>query len=389
MFCQLFPPLIYGGGEVLFWNLARSLASRGNQVYVITQRVRGERDKEVKDGVVIRRVGLPAEYAGALSTGFLESLAYFVEALLAGIEYVARIGVDIIHSNTYVPALAGQICATVFGRKHIVTIHDVYLISMPWFWRKWSRQQEVGLSARLMGPLLERSLLQLPASVVHTVSEASKHDLVAMGMRAKIAVIPNGIDPDEYQIDGPSFTDPHQAIYVGRLVFYKNLDLVIRAFGKVLSDVPDAGLSVIGDGPMRGSWEAITRELGLQKNISFLGRVSNKEKVRLLRDSAFLILPSLVEGFGIVILEAFACKKPVLASNIEALREVVTEGVDGYLLDASSEEAWAERMMLLFRRPTRTRRLGVMGEKKLAEHYSIERVTRRMMALYQDCLEKD
>jgi glycosyltransferase involved in cell wall biosynthesis len=260
---------------------------------------------------------------------------------------------------------------------------------MPWFWKEWSHQQGVGLLARLLGPFFERVLFKLPVNIVHTVSEASKQDLVDMGMRRRIVVVPNGIDPDTYQTRRSFFTNPHQAIYIGRLVFYKNLGIVFRAFRRIVGEVLDAELLIVGDGPMRASWEKTIGQLNLDKHIHFLGQVSNEQKIRLLEESAFLILPSLVEGFGIVILEAFACRKPVLASDIEALREVVTEGVDGYLLNAASDEEWARKMILLFTHPIHTRRLGSLGERKLTSHYSIQRVAKRMETLYQDPLRGD
>jgi glycosyltransferase involved in cell wall biosynthesis len=381
MFCQLFPPLVYGGGEVLFWDLAKSLAAQGNQVHVITERVRGEMDRETLDGVSIQRVGRPANYKGALATSFLESLAYFVEAFIAGIQHISRNGTDVIHSNTYVPALAGQICATLLGRKHVITVHDVYLASMPWFWEKWARQRDVGFPARLFGPTLEKSLLRLPANAIHTVSETSRQDLVAIGMKGKIVVVPNGIDAARYE-DQSSSMNPRQAIYIGRLVFYKNLELVLRAFTKVIDEIEDAKLAIVGDGPVRSLWENVAAQLGLKKHVKFYGRVSDNDKVRLLKESSFLILPSLVEGFGIVTLEAFACEKPVLVSDIGAMRELVTEGVDGYLLNAFSEEDWTEKMVYLFTHSSDARRLGIEGRRKFDAHYSIKRVARQMESLY-------
>jgi glycosyltransferase involved in cell wall biosynthesis len=388
MFCQLFPPLVYGGGEVLFWNLAKSLAAQGNQVHVITERVRGQKDRETISGVSIRRVGLAGKYKGALTTSFLESLAFMVEALIAGIGQISRNGADIIHSNTYVPALVGQVCATLFRRKHVVTVHDVYLISMPWFWEKWSRQRGTGFTARFLGPVLEKSLLQLPVDVIHTVSETSRDDLISMGVRSRIVVVPNGINPSEYEINEPSAVNPHQAIYVGRLVFYKNLDVIFRAFIRVVESIPDATLSIVGDGSMRAIWEKTVAELGLANNVKFYGSVSNREKIRSLRESAYLILPSLVEGFGIVVLEAFACTKAALASDIGALRELITDGVDGLLMNAYSEDEWAKKMIYLFTHPADARKLGRMGKLKLDATYSSQHVARQMETLYRNCLKQ-
>ena len=94
-------------------------------------------------------------------------------------------------------------------------------------------------------------------------------------------------------------------------------------------------------------------------------------------------MPSIVEGFGIVLLEAFACGRPVLASSIGALREVVSDGVDGYLADPNEEEDWAKKMIALFADSERTMQMGLMGRAKLIADFSDERVARDMERLYE------
>ena len=313
LFCQLFPPLTYGGGETLFWNLAKSLASRGHEVHVITQKVRGESESEVRAGVHVLRVGRPVEYSGALTTNAFESLAYLVGAFVAG-SVASQRRIEIIHSNTYVPAVVGQMCASILGKKHVMTVHDVYLAAMPWFRSKWRTQADVGFLARTLGPFLELALLRMPATVIHTVSDSSFRDLLQMGIKTRITVVPNSIDIGDYVIEDEVPVNYHQAIYVGRLVFYKNLEVIFRAFVNVLKAVSDARLVIVGDGPMRKTWESMMNDLGLKDHVRFFGRIPHKNKIRLLKESAFLILPSMVEGFGIVILEAFASERAVLVS---------------------------------------------------------------------------
>ena len=383
LFCQLFPPLSYGGGETLFWNLAKSLVLRGHEVHVITQRVRGEKDSETKCGVNIRRVGRPADYSGALTTNLVESLAYMTGALVAGIRVASRRHVDVIQSNTYVPALVGQICASILRKAHVITVHDVYLAAMPWFWREWSQQRNVGYLARLIGPLLERLLLRMPATAIHTVSETSKQDILQLGANSKIFVVPNGINVNDYMLENEIAPNPHQAIFVGRLVFYKNLEIVFRALSRVIQNLSDAKLVVVGDGPMRMAWESMVDDLGLHQHVRFLGRIPNVEKLSQLQESAFLLLPSKVEGFGIVILEAFACNKPVLVSSIGALRELVSDEVDGFFADPTVEEDWAKKMMILFTDSKRTQQMGLMGRTKCASSFSNERVAKDMERLYE------
>jgi glycosyltransferase involved in cell wall biosynthesis len=386
LFCQLFPPLIYGGGETLFWSLAQSLVSRGHEVHVITQRIAGQPNSERRSDVHIHRVGAPADYKATLATGLSESLAYLGGAIFAGIRIIVREHIDIVHSNTYVPAVAALVCASILRKRHVMTVHDVYLASMPWFWREWSRQPDVGVFARIFGTILERVLVRIPVSVIQTVSETSKRDLLGIGARAKIVVVPNGIDVSEYGM-GEVSVKPHQAIFIGRLVFYKNLEIVFRALAKVIQAIPEAKLIVVGDGPMRAVWERMVEDLDLRRHVCFYGRIPEERKLSLLEESAFLVLPSMVEGFGIVVLEAFACRKPVLASAIGALRELVSDEVDGYLVDPASETDWANRMIMLFEDSERARRMGLMGWNRVVPNFTMDRVAAGMENLYANLLD--
>lgn len=140
----------------------------------------------------------------------------------------------------------------------------------------------MGVFARIFGTLLERVLVRIPVSVIETVSETSRRDL--LGARAKIVVVPNGIDVSEYGI-GEVSVKPHQAIFIGRLVFYKNLEIVFRALAKVIQVVPDAKLIVVGDGPMRAVWEKMVDDLGVRRHVRFYGRIPQGRKLSLLEES--------------------------------------------------------------------------------------------------------
>ncbi len=380
--------MTYGGGEVLLWNLAKELATRGHEVHVITQRVRHQRDSEVVCGVNIWRVGLPVEYSGALTTRLLESFAYLVGALFMGLRVAAQRHVDIIHSNTYVPVLVGQTCASILRKKHVMTVHDVYLLAMPWFWRKWSQQPDVSIVARLFGPMIERMLLRVPATAIHTVSETSRRDLIQAGTKKPISVVPNGINSFDYEKEPVVVTDAHQAIFIGRLVFYKNLETILTAFHNVTKTVLDARLVIVGDGPMKKRWQERANQLGLQNHVKFCGLVSHQEKVHLLNQSAFLVLPSMVEGFGIVVLEAFACRKPVIVSSIAALREIVTDEIDGFVEETLAIDEWTRGILRLFSNPHRAIQMGENGYVKLVERYETNLLAVAMENMYQSLLRQ-
>ena len=127
--------------------------------------------------------------------------------------------------------------------------------------------------------------------------------MIALGTKQKITVIPNGIDPSQYQANNTQ--TKNQAIFVGRLIFYKNLDVILDAFSIVIKKIPDAKLVLVGDGPTKQSLVEKSKSLGIQNNVIFTGRVSHDDKVKLIGQSQVLLNPSLIEGFGIVVLEAY------------------------------------------------------------------------------------
>src|SRR4030042_6903001 len=110
-FCQLYPPAIYGGGEYIFFQWAKELAKRGHEVFTIAQKLKGTADFEKIDGINVYRTGMPIEYKGVLPVSFKCNFDYVSKAFVKGLGIAFKNDIDIIHSNTYIPALAGYACA--------------------------------------------------------------------------------------------------------------------------------------------------------------------------------------------------------------------------------------------------------------------------------------
>jgi len=114
-------------------------------------------------------------------------------------------------------------------------------------------------------------------------------------------------------------------VFIGRLVYYKHLEVVIEAL-KILRDKCNVRLVVLGDGPMRRDWENLVKHYGLGDIVEFKGYVSHKEKLYYLSRCRALVLPSTFEGFGMVILEAWALRKPSYRCrrlDVEPLNKIV------------------------------------------------------------------
>lgn len=370
----------------MFFHSAKELARRGHKVFTVTQRLRGESDFEIINGIHIYRVGPAISYKGTLPLGIFENLGYILSAIVKGITIIARNKIGIIHSNTYAPALAGTACAAVFRKPHIVTIHDIYCLDKKNLWDLQGFQRNTAGFTYKFGSLIEKIILRLPVTVFHTVSETSKIDILRCNVKRKVIVIPNGIDVGFYDKVVSSNINEHQITYIGRLVFYKNVDTIIKSMEEVVEKFPDSKLLVIGDGSYRKSLERLVRDLGLTNKVIFTGRISHVEKVRMLKESAFVVLPSIYEGFGIVIIEGFACHKPVLVSNVMPLPEIVENGKDGVVIPPFDCKGWAKAITFLFRHRNKVKKMGLHARKKLEQKYALKKVVTNLEELYHQLL---
>jgi glycosyltransferase involved in cell wall biosynthesis len=380
-FCQLYPPAIYGGGEYIFFQWARELAARDHKVFAIAQKLKGTADFEKLDGINVFRTGSPIDYQGVLPISLRSNLNYVSNAFIKGLSIIRENKIDLIHSNTYIPALAGFACAKIFRKPHIVTFHDVYYLRREEFWANWGSQDNSKGLVSLAGPSVEQLLMRLPNTVFHTVSKTSMKDLMSCGVN-RVVVVPNGIDITEYPRMKLPKHDDFQFIFIGRLVFYKNLETVIKAFKKVVEKVPVAKFVIVGDGPFKPVLTGLVENLGLDGKVIFVGNIPHEEKVRLLNESSFLVHPSVVEGFGIVILEAYACSKPVIVSSVEPLTEIVEDGKDGYIVSPFNIDAWADKIIYLLNNPNKAVAMGFSGRKKLERSFTIPLVVDKIEALY-------
>lgn len=380
-FTQIFYPKLFGGGEYIFFQWATELAKRGHHVYVITQRLQDTPSYEKVNGIHVFRVGSILNLKGTLPVGVLSNLSFLVSSFLKGIEIARKNKIDVIHSNTYIPVISAQACSGIMRIPHVATVHDVYYTSRKDFWDMWSSQSGVSSSIKFLGPLVEKIVTKMPVTLFHTVSQKSKSDLEAMGVSKNILVIPNGINYADY--DAKNNAICLQAIFVGRLVFYKNIDVIIDAFGLVVKKIPDAKLIIVGEGPTKYDLIKKVDLLGLSKSISFTGNISHQDKVKLISESQVLLNPSLVEGFGIVVLEGFACGKPVIVSDSKPLSDLVDDSIDGYVVPAHNPDVWAEKIADLISNPKKSQEMGETGKKKAISKYSISKVTDDLLDLYK------
>jgi glycosyltransferase involved in cell wall biosynthesis len=164
-----------------------------------------------------------------------------------------------------------------------------------------------------------------------TVSESSKRDMQTLNITDKnIEVVHPGVDLG-FLAPGQKSPVPLVA-YVGRLKEYKSVDVLIKAFSKVLSEVSEAKLVIAGDGDDTKRLKRKVAELGLGSRVTFLGKVSEEKKLQILQEAWVCVNPSMMEGWGITVIEANACGTPVIASDVPGLRDSVYDRQSGMLV---------------------------------------------------------
>jgi glycosyltransferase involved in cell wall biosynthesis len=142
----------------------------------------------------------------------------------------------------------------------------------------------------------------------------------------KIDIVPNGINLG-YINTIKSKKIKNRVLYAGRLLPHKNLDVLINAMPKVLEVFPNATLNIVGEGPSKGELEDMTNSLGINNKVKFLGQIDYEEVIKQIKSASIFVQPSTREGFGISIVEAMACKTPVIGVN--ARNSSVSEIING------------------------------------------------------------
>lgn len=181
---------------------------------------------------------------------------------------------------------------------------------------------------------------------VMTVSPSSKEEIIKYSLASMEPIIVyNGVDLD---IMKPA--EKHEkplVAYVGRLKYYKSLNIFIKAAREVVKSVPDAQFIIAGDGEERNGLVKLVQKLAMEKHITFVGRVSEEEKTKLYQQAWVFVNPSFMEGWGITSIEANACGTPVVASDVPGLRDSVKHKVTGLLTEYGNVYLFAENITKL------------------------------------------
>ncbi len=244
--------------------------------------------------------------------------------------------------------------------------------------------------------MLEQSLASTTTALV-AVSPEVRDDLVALGVAPaeKFTVIRLGVELEERVDTSPEARarsrrmmgiapDRFTVGWMGRMTGVKRTGDILLGFKLLREQGVDACLCLVGDGPDRDGTEQLAHDLGIVRNCLFLGYQDDVAPFYAAFDA--LVLASANEGTPVSAIEALAGGRPVVATRVGGVPDVVSDGVDGFLVEPGDVEGLAGRLGRLAADPELARRMGEAGRERVLERYSVERLIDDVDALYQRLL---
>lgn len=234
---------------------------------------------------------------------------------------------------------------------------------------------------------LDRLVLRHFDRVV-VVSDVVAKKLKRSGVSAqKLFTIYNGVDLGKFENALPALhlRDRGPVIgFIGRLVADKGGAILLQAARPVLRSYPAATLVFVGDGPCRIEWEGLAKRLGIADQVLFIGVRQDMPETYAALD--IVVLPSLVESMPMVVLEAMAAGKAVIATRVGAIPNVIVDGANGLLTDSAHIPGLSDAMLTLLRDPFLRRQLGKSAQEYIAQRFSAEEMARTYLTHYHQVI---
>ncbi len=381
-----YPPYLIGGVGVYVDEISKLLAKMGHNIYVITK-TEDAPIEYVDKGVHVFRVK-PKKISilnGCRSDikGLSERLEYSFAVSKKIKELLKRCPIDIIETSE---ARAEAFWYYLFKKTPplIIKLHTPETLAFA------LDHTPKTLDYRLI-KLLEEFWIGKASQKIGLSEEVV--DLTARHFSTKllnIPIVPNPIDielfkPINHDMDNGSLN----ILYVGRLEFRKGVHTLIRAFSYIQEHFPEAKLTFMGaDCGMKNYLLNKVLQLKYPENVSFIDQVQRSNLVRYYQESAICVIPSIWENHPYVCLEAMACGKPVIASNIGGLKNMITNRLSGILVPPGSSRDLANAIIALLKDRELRLMLGANARNAIEQNYAPEKVAKKTLDIYQKLLDE-
>lgn len=382
-----FPPAYaFGGPGKVAYQVSRELVKRKHEVFVYTSDAKDSGSRlridsaDVVDGIGVR-------YFRNLALMPVKKFKLFITPQLISHTKEEIKKFDVIHLHDY----------RTF--QNVVIAHYAKKYDVPYVLQAHGSLPRIGSWRRLKwfyDVLFGYRLLRDAAKVI-ALSQTEAEQYRRMGVPdEKIAIIPNGIDLSEYANLPPkgSFKkkygideDKKVVLYLGRIHKTKGIDILVKAYALLMNGMnfKDAVLVIAGpDDGYLGKLEELITAFRMEKDVLVTGPLYGRDKLEAFVDADVYVLPSRYEIFGMTVLEAYACGKPVIASKVGGLKNLVVNGETGLLFEPGSIEQLTENIIYLLNDRDKAKKMGLKGKRFVEENFAIEKVAVHLEKVYSE-----
>lgn len=367
-----FPPYMAGTGNVCYHN-AVELAARGHEVTIFTS---GDPDVAYTypSSIKVNRIQ-PVFRIG--NAPFIPSLLNIRDFDIIHLHYPYFFGGEMIYFLSFLTK-----------QKYLITYHNDVILS-----------GKIKPFLRLYKWILMPAILKnAKKNCVSSLDYGHNCELSNYSDRIKNSIIevPIGVDTHTFNpnVSSNEIRERYKLfnkkiiLFVAALDkahYFKGLENLLISFSKI--DDETARLMIIGDGDLKNYYINFSKELGIFEKVIFTGGISNEDLPKCYACAVMLVLPSIsTECFGLVLTEAMACGKPVIASNLPGVRTVVDNGVNGLLVTPGDVKDLTAKINYLLHNDDVCKSFGREGRKKTEEKYSWERIAERLESIYRNIL---
>lgn len=363
-----------GGEERYAHVLGRELVRLGHEMWVLTSSLPGCPKEEVMDGIrVLRSLTVVTLLRNPISPGMLLPRSFIRDF-------------DLIHAQNEhsFSALAAVFLKRFYSLPLVTTCSGRLVFGKPL----------ADCLERVYGRSMGRWVLNSSDAVI-VLSRSERERLRRQGISpGKLKVIPTGVDPKKWE----PYADKNPAdwrkkhclenkrviLYAGAITERKGVRYLIEALPLVLSTYPDSVCVLVGDGDFRVEAERLVREVGLQPYVRFTGRVSDEEMCLAYRGCDVYVLPSLSEGTPATLIEALMFAKPVVATDIDGIRDYFSEVVS--TVPARNSESLAAAIKNVWAYPELARTRAQKGKELVGESFTLQHHVKKVVELYESVL---
>jgi glycosyltransferase involved in cell wall biosynthesis len=292
-----------------------------------------------------------------------------IGAILRLCRLVHSLQIDILHCHGYKADIVGFLAAKLTARRTIATCHN------------WTNST----SSLRKNAQIDLKILQHFDSVV-AVSDPVRFTLLSLGMSpAKICRIDNGIDVNSFYEDEANHPDLMKRPVIGvisRLSAEKGIDVLIRALPQIVKRFPSLTCRVVGCGPDRTALVELVEQLGLSDCIRFEGFTSDVKKF--LSECTLLVQPSRTEGMPLAVLEAMASRRPIVASAVGSVPQILLNGEAGVLVTPEDPDELAQGVLAVLSNGEYRSRITNSAYLHIQKHFDVLTMAKQYLKAYTD-----